>query len=518
MQECSVHFGSLQYPLLEKKKKKKTTDSQGVEGSEAEKEPKSWGVDDVGRGRELRHTETSEAGQVAEAGESWGRASCEGRRKLSEREAGESRGQRSERRPSDLLSPCRKDVGWPGESAEVDKNRGRARVLRPSDSRGVRTELGPSRSRGRRKQRPTVPRPRPTKAEAEEVSGSRASCWGRAEGTWVTGRECRGRRKERLSGSHRAEKRKSRPSKQESRPSGSWGRAGVLRPGESRGLRPELGPSRSRGRRKQGPSGSWGRTGVEADEKKTVTVCPSPDPGRGRRPCGAVGRLSTWPKLEAEVVDGAGKLARGQSPRRKCAVASSSSIEMSGVDEDARAVEAPTSGVTNVEVTIFTSNVHNKCWLIREAEILIAIGKRREQREMSSHLGTRNVNSYWNVKRIFRALSLRAWSHCGKFFRLSSNRAAFRDRRQGYCRGMRPILVAAARIDNLPGEADYRFCVKLHQVASSLEEQLQSGENRGERICRGVFSVRCSVIADEDKCSGTCGAYIFCFPLRTGKF
>ena len=67
-----------------------------------------------------------------------------------------------------------------------------------------------------------------------------------------------------------------------------------------------------------------------------------------------------------------------------------------------------------VEVTIFTPNVHNKCWLIqvsglflREAEILIAIGKRREQREMSSHLGTRNVNSYWNVKRIFRALSLR---------------------------------------------------------------------------------------------------------------
>ena len=80
---------------------------------------------------------------------------------------------------------------------------------------------------------------------------------------------------------------------------------------------------------------------------------------------------------------------------------------MSGVDEDARAVEAPTSGVTNVEVKIFTSNVHNKCWLIqvsglflREAEILIAIGKRREQREMSSHLGTRNVNSYWNVKRV----------------------------------------------------------------------------------------------------------------------
>ena len=34
-----------------------------------------------------------------------------------------------------------------------------------------------------------------------------------------------------------------------------------------------------------------------------------------------------------------------------------------------------------------------------------------------------------------------------------------------YCRGMRPILVAAARIDNLPKEADsYRFCVKLRQL------------------------------------------------------
>ena len=87
-------------------------------------------------------------------------------------------------------------------------------------------------------------------------------------------------------------------------------------------------------------------TKAGAEEKKTVTVCPSQ--GRGRRPCGAVGRLSTWPKWEAKVVDGAGKRARGQRPRRTCAVASSSSIEMCRVDEDARAVEAPTSGVTNV--------------------------------------------------------------------------------------------------------------------------------------------------------------------------
>ena len=36
-------------------------------------------------------------------------------------------------------------------------------------------------------------------------------------------------------------------------------------------------------------------------------------------------------------------------------------------------------------------------------------------------------------------------------------------RRLGYCRGMRSVLVAAARIDNLPKEADYRFCVKLRQ-------------------------------------------------------
>ena len=35
----------------------------------------------------------------------------------------------------------------------------------------------------------------------------------------------------------------------------------------------------------------------------------------------------------------------------------------------------------------------------------MAIEKKREQQEMSSHLGTRNVNSFWNVKRIFSALS-----------------------------------------------------------------------------------------------------------------
>ena len=93
--------------------------------------------------------------------------------------------------------------------------------------------------------------------------------------------------------------------------------------------------------------------------------------------------------------------------------------------------------------------------------------------------------------------SLRAWSHCGRFFRLSSNRPAFRDRRQGYCRGMRPILVAAARIDNLLKETDYRFCVKLHQ---RQVRNLFRDAHRSERVKKQVVQFHLSLL-EKETCS-----------------
>ena len=115
---------------------------------------------------------------------------------------------------------------------------------------------------------------------------------------------------------------------------------------------------------------------------------------------------------------------------------------------------------------------------------------------------TANIRNLWNfmltnILRIYIILSVRAWSHCGRFFRLSSSSAAFRDRRQGYCRGMRPILVAAARIDNLPKEADYRFCVKLRQRQA---RHLLQDAHCSERVKKQVVQFHLSLL-EKETCS-----------------
>ena len=92
---------------------------------------------------------------------------------------------------------------------------------------------------------------------------------------------------------------------------------------------------------------------------------------------------------------------------------------------------------------------------------------------------------------------LRAWSHYGRFLRLSSYSAAFRERRQGYCRGMRPIIVCRERIDNLPKEADDRFCVKLRQ---RQVRNLLRDAHRWERVKKQVVQLRLSLL-EKETCS-----------------
>ena len=66
-----------------------------------------------------------------------------------------------------------------------------------------------------------------------------------------------------------------------------------------------------------------------------------------------------------------------------------------------------------------------------------------------------------------------------------------------YCRGMRPILVAAARIDNLPKEADYRFCVKLRQRQA---RNLLRDARRSERVKKQVVQFHLSLL-EKETCS-----------------
>ena len=158
---------------------------------------------------------------------------------------------------------------------------GRARVLRP-------TKLE---SRGRAR----VPRPRPTKAEADEMSGGRAICGGRAEGTWGDRASAEVDESRDLAGVLRSKSR---------------GRAGV-EADESRDRAGVPWSSESRGRRKKDRDGvsEFGQ-GTEAMRSCRSAVDVAEVGGRGRQP--------GW------------KLARGQRPRRTCAVVSSSSLEMSG--------------------------------------------------------------------------------------------------------------------------------------------------------------------------------------------
>ena len=56
---------------------------------------------------------------------------------------------------------------------------------------------------------------------------------------------------------------------------------------------------------------------------------------------------------------------------------------------------------------------------------------------------------------------------------------------------MRPILVAAARIDNLPKEADCRFCVKLRQRQA---RNLLRDAHRSERVKKQVVQFHLSLL------------------------
>ena len=62
---------------------------------------------------------------------------------------------------------------------------------------------------------------------------------------------------------------------------------------------------------------------------------------------------------------------------------------------------------------------------------------------------------------------------------------------------MRPILVAAARIDNLPKEADYRFCVKLRQRQA---RNLLRDAHRSERVKKQVVQFHLSLL-EKETCS-----------------
>ena len=62
---------------------------------------------------------------------------------------------------------------------------------------------------------------------------------------------------------------------------------------------------------------------------------------------------------------------------------------------------------------------------------------------------------------------------------------------------MHPILVAAARIDNLPKEADYRFWVKLHQRQA---RSLLRDAHRWERVKKQVVQFRLSLL-EKETCS-----------------
>ena len=62
---------------------------------------------------------------------------------------------------------------------------------------------------------------------------------------------------------------------------------------------------------------------------------------------------------------------------------------------------------------------------------------------------------------------------------------------------MRPILVAAARIDNLPKGADCRFCIKLHQRQS---RNLLRDAHRSERVKKQVVQFHLSLL-EKETCS-----------------
>ena len=62
---------------------------------------------------------------------------------------------------------------------------------------------------------------------------------------------------------------------------------------------------------------------------------------------------------------------------------------------------------------------------------------------------------------------------------------------------MRPVMSAAERIDNLPKEADYRFCVKLHQRQA---RNLLRDAHHSEQVKKQVMQFHLSLL-EKETCS-----------------